>query len=865
MTGLFERDFESPDYKAGRLGLAERLDEVLSLPGAPTGATEAILAMSLPPAFTACPNPFLEDWLKATTPSDYESLPYEDPGPFAGDISQGKGHALYKAHSFHTKVPHQAIMQYVLHYTKPGDVVLDGFAGSGMTGVAAQACGVPERAARSAIETAMGNVKWGSRRAILQDLSPVATFIGAGVNLPIDSQTFDRRSKELLDEFDAEFGWMYKTLHKDGERGNIEYTIWSEVMTCPHCGGEVEFYKAAFEHKTGRVRDSFRCPACGAQVDKDSLARRRVPIRTLAGDTTERVEFRPVRIHYRYGRATFDKEPDEEDFEVLRKIGRLNVSGFPTNALPLGEMGHGSRLGPKGFTHLHHLWSDRSLVALSALWTKCAAESDPLLRLALLFWLEQALWGLSWMNRYKANDHSQVNRQLTGVYYVPSLVSECSVRYNLGGSEPNRGKRAALAKTWSASPARNGQVMISTGSSTHLPLPDSCIDYVFVDPPFGANIPYADLDLVIESWHRVFTAVPEEAVLDKLRVKDLVAYQGLMERCFREFQRVLKPGRWMTVEFSNSSNEVWLAIQESLSSAGFVVADTRVFDKEQLSYRQITAKNAVKRDLIISAYKPADELEERFALAAGSEDGAWAFVREHLAHIPVFEGRRGEGRMVRERQADRLYDRMVAYHVHRGTAVPLTAGEFYSGLEQRFPVRDDMYFLPEQVESYERHRLTVKELLQAELFITSEASAVQWLRQLLKSKPRIFAEIQPPFLSELQAGLPDWEALPDLKQILDENFLQDSENRWYVPDPKKASDLEQLRAKALLKEFNRYIEAKGKLDRFRSEAVRAGFKEAWANRDFHMIVSVGSRLPADALAEDEALFYYLDNARRLAK
>src|SRR5207237_445281 len=94
------------------------------------------------------------------------------------------------------------------------------------------------------IEETMGAVKWGARRAILQDLSPLATFIAAGVNLPIDAQAFDRRSKEILERFEAEWGWMYRTNHKDGKTGSIDFTVWSEVYTCPHCGGEVIFYEA---------------------------------------------------------------------------------------------------------------------------------------------------------------------------------------------------------------------------------------------------------------------------------------------------------------------------------------------------------------------------------------------------------------------------------------------------------------------------------------------------------------------------------------------------------------------------------------------------------------------------------------------
>ncbi len=38
-------------------------------------------------------------------------------------------------------MPPKAIVKYLLHYTKPGDVVLDGFSGTGMTGVAGNICG----------------------------------------------------------------------------------------------------------------------------------------------------------------------------------------------------------------------------------------------------------------------------------------------------------------------------------------------------------------------------------------------------------------------------------------------------------------------------------------------------------------------------------------------------------------------------------------------------------------------------------------------------------------------------------------------------------------------------------------------------
>ena len=127
----------------------------------------------------------------------------------------------------------------------------------------------------------------------------------------------------------------------------------------------------------------------------------------------------------------------------------------------------------------------------------------------------------------------------------------------------------------------------------------------------------------------------------------------------------------------------------------------------------------------------------------------------------------------------------------------------------------------------------------------------------------MYAEIQPDFFRESQAGVDGWEDLPDLLQLLRDNFLQDDEGRWYVPDPGKATDMEKLRERALLREFEQYTKGHGALARFRTEAVRAGFKDAWARRDFDTIMTVGSRLPVDLLTEDVALSRYLDNARRL--
>jgi hypothetical protein len=464
---------------------------------------------------------------------------------------------------------------------------------------------------------------------------------------------------------------------------------------------------------------------------------------------------------------------------------------------------------------------------------------------------------MSLLNRYRPTGYSQVNQYLTGVYYISSQISEVSPWYVL------KGKFKRLANAFTSIQTKFDQVAIATQSATVSPPRENSIDYIFTDPPFGENIYYADLNYLVESWHRVWTQSEPEAIIDQAKEKTLHDYQTLMREAFVRFYRWLKPGRWITVVFHNSHNAVWNAIQEALLSAGFMVADVRTLDKQSKSYRQVTASSAAKQDLVISAYKPRTGFEDRFREQEGSSEGAWDFVRQHLDQLPVVVEQDGVLEVVAERQAYLLYDRMVAYHIQHGFTVPMGASEFYAGLKQRFPERDGMYFLPQQVAEYDRRRMEASRVEQLPLFVIDEKSAIQWLRRELDPESgggsQTYQEIQPKFLRELHQAR--HEDLPELGEMLAQNFLQDAAtDRWYLPDPGRQEDLEKLRERSLLREFQAYAQGKGALKVFRTEAVRAGFKHAWQARDYGLIVRVAERLPASVLQEDAALLMYYDNA-----
>jgi hypothetical protein len=88
-----------------------------------------------------------------------------------------------------------------------------------------------------------------------------------------------------------------------------------------------------------------------------------------------------------------------------------------------------------------------------------------------------------------------------------------------------------------------------------------------------------------------------------------------------------------------------------------------------------------------------------------------------------------------------------------------------------------------------------------------------------------------------------------------------AKDRWYVPDPNKAQDLEKKREKALLKEFEGYQASTGrKLKEFRLEVLRAGFKAAWGAKNYKVIIAIAQKIPEEALQEDEKLLLWYDQA-----
>lgn len=843
-------EFPSEDARREyfRAELRKKLPELKQIEGFPIGEDDDIINLSDPPYYTACPNPwlndFIEEWEKEKVELEKEGkrkANFEVKTPYAADVSEGKNNPIYMAHAYHTKVPHPAIMRYILHYTQPGDIVFDGFCGTGMTGVAAQLCG-SENDVKALKEE---NAQIGVRHGICSDLSPIASLIAATYNLKFDPKTFERKASRILEQVEKELGWMYET-EVDGKKAKINYTIWSDVFVCPSCGNEIVLWDEAVDLDKEIMKDSFPCPHCGNTCSKKNMEKAwETSFDSLLNKTVTLNKKVPVRVDYTLSGKRGEKDVDSYDIDLIRKIENINLSEISTYKLQEGY-NTAQPIRSNGITHTHQFYTKRNFIYLNKIYelTKC----NPIITI----WFTSIIQNSSKMYKFRLDRKGGI---VNGTLFIPSLNIEQNIVKLL------HSKIQDIKNTFYNN--RDNSV-ISILSATQLStIRNSSIDYIFTDPPFGGNIMYSELSSIWESWIKVVTNNKEEAIINNVQHKTLFEYQTLMNQSFKEYYRVLKPGKWLTIEFSNTSASVWNSIQNALQGVGFVVVNVAALDKKQGSFKAVTTTTAVKQDLVITCYKPSDAIIEKFEKSEDKAKTAMDFIEELLVHLPVHLSKGESTTAVIERSPKILFDRLISYYVQKGYAIPMDAQEFQKQLREQFIERDGMFFTASQAIEYEQKKEKCSGFVPMALFISSEAEGIEWLKRELQN-PQTYSDLQPEWMKNM---LPPkkGDVLPELMSILEENFIKDEEGNWRNPDPEKAADLEIIRNRRMMKEFNMYLEQaqKPKAKRMkdtRLEVLRYGFKECYKQKNYQAIVTVGDHILESLLQEDEVLLQYYDIA-----
>ena len=503
---------------------------------------------------------------------------------------------FYNTYAYPTKIAPESIAVYIAAHSKPGDTVLDAFAGSGATGLAALMCEHPTDNMIRIAESLGVNPVWGPRNASLYDISTYGCFAAQVMTNPPDSADFLHAVDELLSRAETTLGWLYKALDDRGEQGALRHLVWSSVLTCPCCGKEFSFYSGMVRWNPLRIHADGICPHCGAKVTTQNCEYATDVIwdSLLGCDVTFRKRV-PALVYGETNGRKWRRDISDSDLATIEEIDNLEMPRYCTpKPIKWGEL---YRSGyHKGITHLHHFYTKRNYLVLSYLWNECASFAPTIrdaLRLLILSYNETHS---TLMTRVVAKHGSKdfvLTGSQSGVLYISNLPVEKNILKGLSR------KAGSFSKAFSYINSCSGSVAVHNASSSKMSEADGSISYVFTDPPFGDFIPYAEVNQINELWLDSVTNRADEAIISPSQGKDADDYQRLLTQSFSEVRRVLKDDGLMTLVFHSSKAKVWNALARSIDGAGFIVGATSHLDRSQSSFKQVVSKSSVKNDALI--------------------------------------------------------------------------------------------------------------------------------------------------------------------------------------------------------------------------------------------------------------------------
>ena len=521
--------------------------------------------------------------------------------PVPATASASKGSSAYQVHTYPTKVPPAAIEPFILASTEPAGLVLDPFCGSGMTGLAALHAG---------------------RRTILSDLGPGAVHLAYNYTHPVAPDALVATLSALGPATAKLERRLYRSDCPTCERpSTLRHLVWSDVHTCAQCAAPIRVW----DHKSesGGTARTLTCQKCGH-------AQTRSGVSGVVSEPAEKAVACTACGKLQRGPA------DATDLALLATLAKRRVTRWMPS-VPLGpdrEMHRRSALQLRDISDVADFWNHRSKLALSELWYLIAQTPDDGVRAALTFAFTNTAWHATRMRRYNAYGGQ---RPLTGTLYIPQLVAEGNVL------EIFRHQVAQVARFYSTHPAADRTdvpAFVRRSSATDLSwLPSSSVDYVFTDPPFGANLFYGDCNVVWESWLGNVTDTSAEIVVNRSLPpnaggKTLDDYEKLLAQAFNEIRRVLSPGARASVVFHNADDKVWSALLSATDRAGLVQTDVSLLDKVQRSMKGYKGRSGAELvpfyDLVITFTAGSRVPSPQ---RTGALEVALQAVRAHLATL----------------------------------------------------------------------------------------------------------------------------------------------------------------------------------------------------------------------------------------
>ena len=502
-----------------------------------------------------------------------------------------------------------------------GTVILDPFAGSGVTGVEA--------------------VKLGAG-AVCFDINPVATLVQRQAMQRWDLAALRGAYAQVERACRAEVDRVHRT--EDGR--TALYYFWVATAPCPDCADRVHLFDSTVFARNAypkrKPRAQLVCPEClhiqegrydfhaavcangheftqaGSVVRSKATCRNGHPFKIISalGDDPPRYEMYAKMVADDRGNKTYepitgwDRALYAECQDLLRRLPGTAV-------LPTGTLAEGNNTNQAlnwNFREWRQFFNARQLYSLSLIAT-AIRDLDGLSpeREALCALFSGALEFNNLFASFKGEGTGAVRHMFSNHVLKPERTpleahpwgtSQSSGAFStLLSSRLERAHRykddpidlvlqkdgtvtrtaalsapvgTHLARDWESF-AANGGAYVATRNAADTGLPAASVDLVITDPPFMDNVHYAELADFFHAWlreMRPYTDYPADETTrqaGEVQSADPDEFGKRIEAVWAECERALKPGGLLAFTFHQARMSGWVRLIEALHRAGFVV------------------------------------------------------------------------------------------------------------------------------------------------------------------------------------------------------------------------------------------------------------------------------------------------------
>jgi len=754
-------------------------------------------------------------------PYDPETDDY-DVGPFQRSFDNAsKSSKIYMMHMYWTKQDPYVVKQFIEHYTKPGDIVLDAFAGTGMTGVAAIMCG---------------------RHAILTEISPACIHIARNYTAPIDPYILEKAYYKLREKVEQEIKSLYNTICHNCKNpdSQIANTILSDVFRCPRCSAEVLYAgDGRWERmKRGEKFRKIRCSDCGYEFAKAKA---------------QFVRVEPVEIRVNCPRCKTKgqkkaKPLDEEDWRRYIEIegGERFIDKLGNKVLQKIKKGKGlEKILPKephywypkdvkfplgyntrqplkrGITHPYQMFSRRNLITLSILWHYVSEIEDEKVKDKMKLLFTGILFNVCLMYRWRKSGKGGIRM---GTLYIPSIIQDMNAFNTFEDKSRDLfqavGETSLLKKTLS---------YISKCDARKNNLFHNSIDYCFYDPPYGANINYSELNLMWEAWLGEFTNVSEEIIENEYQGKSREDYEQMMLDSLKEAYRALKPGRSLTMVYSYADPSMYRTIQNVAHRAGFMdEGEVLHVNSTMKTKSQMDSDRTQQRFLVINFKKPKSGERRVIEKTEDIEYNVIRVIQDFLTKHP------GKTR-------DYIYDYVIKQLF---TKVKIQKFDLDEILKSFFRKVGHEWYAPGTLLTRKKEGKRQTVLFEKPLPKNPEKEVILQLQEFLRKYKIVpYSELREFYLRKIDIPIER-----DFDEIIRENFKVE-EGKVRLPTPSEQKRMQDIAIQYLIRRIRQFLD--GKLDLVpRTEELSNWIEFCYQNDFYKEATQIFNLLEEDSIGPD---------------